>query len=78
MSKYLILWEIDASKLPISREERAAAWKPMVEMVKDGTPGYLGQLGDFGHGRIFVSLARKKKGRGFQDHFFLDMGNKGL
>jgi len=36
MSKYFITWEIDTSKVPISREERAAAWGPMIEMVKQG------------------------------------------
>jgi hypothetical protein len=36
MGTYLMLWEIDTDKLPISREERAAAWKPMIEMVKEG------------------------------------------
>ena len=29
-------WEINVNKVPISREERAAAWTPMVEMVKQG------------------------------------------
>ena len=46
MSKYLMLWEIDTSKLPISREERAAAWKPMVEMVKEGIKE--GRIKDWG------------------------------
>ena len=36
MPKYLVTWEIDANKVPISREERAAAWGPMIEMVKQG------------------------------------------
>lgn len=36
MPKYLILWEIDTSKVPISREDRAVVWKPMIEMVKEG------------------------------------------
>jgi hypothetical protein len=36
MGKYLVTWEIDTSKVPISREERAAAWGPMVAMVKQG------------------------------------------
>ena len=36
MGRYLMLWEIDESKLPISREERAAAWKPMIDMIKEG------------------------------------------
>jgi len=36
MPKYFVTWEIDTSKVPISREERAAAWGPMIEMVKQG------------------------------------------
>ena len=36
MGKYFMTWEIDANKIPISREERAAAWKPMIDMVKQG------------------------------------------
>jgi len=36
MPKYFMTWEIDTSKVPISREERAAAWGPMVAMVKQG------------------------------------------
>ena len=36
MPKYLVTWEIDTSKVPISREERAAAWGPMIAMVKQG------------------------------------------
>ena len=36
MPKYFMTWEIDVNKVPISREERAAAWKPMIDMVKQG------------------------------------------
>ena len=36
MPKYFMTWEIDPNKVPISREERAAAWNPMIEMVKQG------------------------------------------
>jgi hypothetical protein len=36
MGKYFMTWEIDANKVPISREERAAAWQPMIDMVKQG------------------------------------------
>ena len=36
MGKYLMLWEIDQSKVPLNRDERAEAWKPMIEMVKEG------------------------------------------
>jgi hypothetical protein len=46
MPKYLMLWEIDTDKIPISREERAAAWKPMIEMVKEGIKE--GRIKDWG------------------------------
>ena len=36
MPKYFMTWEIDVNKVPISREDRAAAWTPMIEMVKEG------------------------------------------
>ena len=36
MGKYFMTWEIDQNKVPISREERAAVWKPMIDMVKQG------------------------------------------
>jgi hypothetical protein len=48
MPKYLMIWEIDASKVPISREERAAAWKPMMDMVKEGIKeGHIKDWGGF-------------------------------
>ncbi|MFW9877309.1 MAG: hypothetical protein ACFFG0_29820 [Candidatus Thorarchaeota archaeon] len=34
MGKYLILWEIDASRLPVSRKERAAGWKALLNFIK--------------------------------------------
>ena len=36
MPRYFMTWEIDANKVPISREERGAAWAAMIEMVKQG------------------------------------------
>jgi hypothetical protein len=36
MGKYLILWKVDLNKMPISREERAAALGPMVDLVEQG------------------------------------------
>jgi hypothetical protein len=53
MSKYLMLWEIDASKIPIGREDRAAAWGPMMAMVKQGIKD--GIIKDWG---AFVGEAR--------------------
>ncbi len=35
MGKYLMLWEIDASRLPISRKERAAGWKVLLNFIKE-------------------------------------------
>ena len=34
MGKYLVLWEIDTTRLPVSPKERGAASLPLVEMVK--------------------------------------------
>ena len=34
MGKYLLLWEMDTSKVPISPKERGTAWSPLVDMVK--------------------------------------------
>jgi hypothetical protein len=34
MGKYLILWEIDRSKVPVTQKERGAGWKALMEMVK--------------------------------------------
>ena len=36
MPKYFVSWEIDTSKVPISREERAAAWGPMIQLGQTG------------------------------------------
>jgi hypothetical protein len=35
MGKYLVLWEIDSSRLPISRKERAAGWKALLNFIKE-------------------------------------------
>jgi len=34
MAKYLVLWEIDSARVPISAKERGTAWLACVEMVK--------------------------------------------
>ncbi|MHA2051791.1 MAG: hypothetical protein ACW986_19430 [Promethearchaeota archaeon] len=55
MGKYLVLWEIDASRLPISRKERSAGWKALLNFVKedinDGFTldwgGFMGELRGF-------------------------------
>lgn len=48
MPKYLMTWELDNSKIPIGREDRAVAWEPMIEMVKQGiTDGHIKDWGIF-------------------------------
>jgi hypothetical protein len=34
MGKYLLLWEIDATKIPVSPKERGAGWNTLMQMVK--------------------------------------------
>ena len=34
MGKYLVLWEIDLTRIPADPQQRATAWKPLTEMVK--------------------------------------------
>jgi len=34
MARYLLLWEIDPTKVPANPKERAALWGPMIQMVK--------------------------------------------
>lgn len=34
MGKYLLLWDVDPAKVPVNPKERAAAWKPLIDMVK--------------------------------------------
>jgi hypothetical protein len=34
MGKYLVLWEVDQSRVPVDAKERGAAWSFMLEMVK--------------------------------------------
>ena len=34
MGKYLILWEVDQSKVPIAPQERGAGWSALMSMVK--------------------------------------------
>jgi len=35
MGKYLILWEMDQTKVPISPQERGTAWPALLDMVKE-------------------------------------------
>jgi len=34
MPKYLVLWEVDATRAPIDAKERGAMWSMMVDQVK--------------------------------------------
>jgi hypothetical protein len=35
MGKYLFLWEIDQTKVPISPQERGSGWSGLMDMVKE-------------------------------------------
>ena len=48
MGKYLVIWEMDNSRLPIDRKERAAGLGPLVAMVKqDIEKGKIKDWGNF-------------------------------
>ena len=49
MGKYLMLWKIDATKVPVSPKERGAGWSALIEMVKQDIKK--GQIKDWG---VFV------------------------
>ncbi len=34
MGKYLVLWEVDQTKIPIDRKERGAGWGALMGMVR--------------------------------------------
>jgi hypothetical protein len=34
MGKYLVLWELDESKIPVDPKERGTGWKTLMDMVK--------------------------------------------
>ncbi|MFX0140701.1 MAG: hypothetical protein ACFFDN_44090 [Candidatus Hodarchaeota archaeon] len=34
MGKYLILWEVDQTKIPIDRKERGMGWSGLINLVK--------------------------------------------
>jgi len=34
MGRYLILWELDQTRIPLSPQERAAIWDPFMDMVE--------------------------------------------
>jgi hypothetical protein len=48
MGKYLLLWEIDATKVPVSPKERGAGWNTLMQMVKqDIKKGFTKDWGSF-------------------------------
>jgi hypothetical protein len=34
MARYLVLWEVDNSRLPVDPKERATGWKALMDLVK--------------------------------------------
>jgi len=35
MGRYLVLWEVDRARVPISPQERGAGWGALIDMVKE-------------------------------------------
>jgi len=60
MAKYLLLWEIDTTKLPVSPKERGAGWKTLMEMVKQDIKK--GLIKDWG---AFVGELSESVGKGY-------------
>ena len=56
MPRYLMTWELDHTKIPINPKERANAWLPMIQMVKQDMQSgllkawgaYIGETSGFG------------------------------
>ena len=56
MPTYLMTWELDQTKIPIDPKERANAWLPMIQMVKQDVQSgklkewgtYIGEMKGFG------------------------------
>ncbi|MBW1860144.1 MAG: hypothetical protein JRI70_08750 [Deltaproteobacteria bacterium] len=36
MGRYLILWEMDKTRIPVDPKERGSGWKALMDMVKKG------------------------------------------
>ena len=48
MAKYLVLWEIDETRIPVDPKERGAGWKALLDMVKkDMAEGSMKDWGSF-------------------------------
>ena len=39
MGKYLVLWEMDESKIPVDPKARGSAWQNLIDLVKQGLEG---------------------------------------
>ena len=58
MPRYLMTWELDATRVPVDPKERATMWLPMMEMVKQDMKSgllkawgaYIGEMAGFGLG----------------------------
>lgn len=46
MGRYLVLWEVDQSRVPVDARERGGAWSLLMEMVKQDIKG--GKLKEWG------------------------------
>jgi hypothetical protein len=46
MGKYLVLWEVDPSRVPVDAKDRGAAWSLLTEMVKQDLKS--GKVKDWG------------------------------
>jgi hypothetical protein len=53
MGKYLVLWEVDETRVPVSRQERGAGWSALMDMIKQDMQK--GMMKDFG---VFVGEHR--------------------
>ncbi len=48
MGKYLVLWELDQARLPVSRKERGAGWAALMKFVhEDIEKGFIKEFGAF-------------------------------
>jgi len=48
MARYLVLWEVDLTKVPLDRKERAAGWAALMNMVRqDREKGLIKDWGEF-------------------------------
>ena len=48
MPRYLMEWELDATKIPVNPQERATAFLPMLQMVKqDMQSGVIKEWGNY-------------------------------